>query len=94
MIEEEKVNHIASLAHLSLTKEEMPKYQKQLTDIWQEIEKITSVPLEEKDIMISPTDNKDCYKEDIIGTHISRELAFQNAKHTKQDYIVVPKVVE
>lgn len=94
MIEEEKVKHIAGLAHLTLKDEEMPKYQQQLTDILTEIDKIISLPLGEEEIMISPTTNRDCYKEDVIGTHLSQELAFKNAKHVKQDYIVVPKVVE
>lgn len=94
MIEKEQVQHIAGLAKLKVSDNEMIKYQTQLTDILSEIKKILDVKIPNEDIMISPSFNKNRYNEDIIGFHISRELAFKNAKHVKGDYIVVPKVVE
>lgn len=39
MIEENEVKHIADLAKLEISESEMKKYQKQLTDIWNDIEK-------------------------------------------------------
>lgn len=94
MIEKEKINHIASLAKLEIEDAEIEKYQQQITDILTEIEKIVKVEIPEENIMIGPSDSRDRYEEDIIGTHISRDLAFKNAKKVKGDYIVVPKVIE
>ena len=94
MIEKEQVKHIADLAKLNVSKKELEKYQKQLSDIMTEINKIVEVEIEDDDIMISPTDNKDCYNEDIVETHISKEDALKNDKNKKGDYIVVPKVLE
>lgn len=94
MISEEQVKHIANLAKLNIKDEEMSKYQKQLSDILTEIEKIVEVAIEEDEIMISPSDNKNNYSEDIAEQHISKEAAFLNAKRTKGDYIIVPKVIE
>lgn len=94
MISEEQVRHIANLAKLNVKDSEMEKYQKQLSDILTEIEKIVEVDIEEDEIMISPTENKNNYSEDIIEQHISKEDAFLNAKRTKGDYIAVPKVIE
>lgn len=93
MISEEQVKHIADLAKLNIKDSEMVKYQKQLSDILTEIDKIVEVEVNEK-IMISPSNNINNYSEDIIETHISREDAFLNAKKTRSDYIVVPKVLE
>lgn len=94
MINEEQVKHIADLAKLNIKNEEIQKYQKQLSDIMTEIDKIVEVDIENDDIMISPTDNKNCYSEDVVENHISREDAFKNAKNVKASYITVPKVIE
>lgn len=94
MISEEKVKHIANLAKLNVTEEEMNKYQKQLNDILTEIDKILKVDITNDEIMISPSDNKNCYSEDVIESHISKSDALKNAKRVKGDYIIVPKVIE
>lgn len=94
MISEEQVKHIANLAKLNVKDNEMEKYQKQLNDILTEIDKIVDVEIKEEEIMISPSDNRNNYSEDIIEQHISKEDAFLNAKRTKGDYIAVPKVIE
>ena len=94
MISEEKVKHIANLAKLNVTEEEMNKYQKQLTDILTEIDKILKVDIANDEIMISPSVNKNCYSEDVIESHISKSDALKNAKRVKGDYIIVPKVIE
>ncbi len=94
MIEKEQVKHIADLAKLSISDDEMEKYQKQLTDILTEIDKIVEVEIPEENIMISPSDNENMYSDDIIETHISKSDALLNAKHTRSDYITVPRVLE
>lgn len=94
MINKEKVTHIATLARLSINEQEIPKYEQQLGDILSEIEKIVNVPIQEEEIMISPTKCENRYEEDVIGTHINKEEALKNTKHRKGDYIAVPKVVE
>ena len=94
MIDEEKVRHIASLAKLNVSDDEMIKYQKQLTDILTEIDKILKVDIKNEEIMISPSDNRNVYSLDVIENHISKSDAFKNAKRVKGDYIVVPKVIE
>ena len=94
MINEEQVRHIADLAKLNIKDEEIEKYQKQLSDIMTEIDKIVEVEIENDDIMISLTDNKNCYSEDVVEQHISRDDAFKNAKNVKANYITVPKVIE
>lgn len=94
MIDEEKVKHIADLAKLNIEDDEMSKYQKQLTDILTEIDKILKVDIKNEEIMISPSDNRNVYSLDVIENHISKNDAFKNAKRVKGDYIVVPKVIE
>ena len=94
MIDKDKVSHIADLAKINISDEEYPKYQQQLTDILKEIDKILEVDIKEENIMITPTDNSNCYSEDVVSNHVSREDAFLNAKRVSGDYIIVPKVIE
>lgn len=94
MISEDKVRHIADLAKLNVTSEEMSKYQQQLTDILTEIDKILKVDITNDEIMISPINNRNCYSDDVIESHISKSDALKNAKRVKGDYIIVPKVIE
>ena len=94
MISEEKVKHIADLAKLNVSAEEMSKYQQQLTDILTEIDKILKVDITNEEIMISPSDNRNVYSNDVIESHISKLDALKNAKRVKGDYIIVPKVIE
>lgn len=94
MIDIEKVKHIANLAKLEIDEKDMEKYQKQLSDILQDVEKIVKAEIPECDIMISPSANRNLYNEDKIGYHLSREQMFKNAKEVKGDYISVVRVVE
>jgi len=94
MIDESLVLHIANLAKLEIDEKEKVKYQQQLSDIMQDIEKIVSVDIPNHDIMISPTVNHDCLDEDKIGYHLSKDYIFRNAKAVLGDYIAVEKVIE
>ena len=94
MIEKERVEHIADLAKLYISEEEMPKYQTQLSDILKEIEKIQDVDISNEDIMISPCEEINNFSEDIIENHISKDDMLINAKRKKGDYITVTKVIE
>ena len=94
MISKDKVLHIADLAKLNIEEKEMAKYQIQLTDILTEIDKILKVDINEEEIMISPTNNKNCLSEDIPEMHLSKDNMLKNAKRVKGDYIIVPKVIE
>lgn len=94
MIELDTVKHIADLARLNIKDEEYPKYQQQLSDIMQDIERIIEVEIPDVEIMISPTVNSNVINEDRIGYHLSKENIFRNAKNVKGDYISVVKVRE
>ena len=94
MISEEKVKHIADLAKLNVSDDELDKYKKQLADILTEIDKILKVNINNDEIMISPSDNRNVFFDDTIESHISKADAFKNAKRVKGDYIIVPKVIE
>lgn len=94
MLTKEEVDHVADLARLYVAEEEYALYQKQLYDILEEINKIESVDVgDEKNIMISPCTNTNCYSQDQVGPMLSHDEIFKNVKHSMGDFIVVPRVI-
>ena len=90
----EQVEHVANLAKLSISEEEMDKYSIQLASILTEIDKINKVEIDPKgEILIAPTENKNEYSEDEVGEMLTKDEIFQNAKHVVDGYVVVPKVL-
>ena len=61
-LDKEKVLHVASLAKLHLTEEEVEKFSYQLKDILTEIKKIEDVEIPDQDIVIAACPNKNTYK--------------------------------
>ncbi len=92
-LNDEKILHIASLAHLSISNEEVNVYKEQLNKIMNEINKIEEVSIKTDDIMITSSNNKNCYKEDNVGIMNTKEEIFKNAKNNDSEYIIVPKVL-
>lgn len=88
----EKVLHVADLGRIALTEEEIEKYSYQLKQILDEIEKINQVDIEDKAIMISPTNNTDGYRDDETGDVLSIEEALKNAPKANGNYVEVPGV--
>ncbi len=92
-LSDKEVLHVANLARLNVREEEIEKYSTQLSSILTEIEKITSVEIKSDKILISPTENKNIYKEDTKGHMLTKEEIFKNVKNVSDDYVVVPKVI-
>lgn len=90
----EQVMHVAALARLELTEEELKKYAVQLFDILHDIEKIKQISVgEDTDILIAPTFHNNCYREDLVTEELTHEDINKNANKVYGDYIVVPKVL-
>lgn len=92
MLTKKEINHVADLAQLYVKEDEYERYNRQLTDILKEIEKINQVSTEDE-IMISSTTTKNNYRQDQIGPMLSKEEIFKNASHVSGDYITVVKVI-
>ncbi len=57
MLDKEEVLHVAHLARIEITEEELEKYQKDLKILFDEIDKIKDLDDFDEDIMISPCEN-------------------------------------
>lgn len=86
----EEVLHVAHLARINVSDEDIEKYKVQLKQILNEIERINEVNASD-DILISPTDNKNVYREDV---GIDEEVdVLKNAPKKSGNYIEIKRFV-
>lgn len=92
-LSKEQVMHVADLAKLKINEDELLKYQKQLSDILTEIDKILKAEVTTDEILISPIEHINRYNEDTEGKMLTKEEIMKNVKNTNGDYIIVPRVI-
>jgi aspartyl-tRNA(Asn)/glutamyl-tRNA(Gln) amidotransferase subunit C len=95
MLKKEEVKHIASLARIELSQEEITKYQKELSDILGYVNMLEKLPTEGVDPIGHITGMVNRYREDKEGrvNKRERERIMENVSHKKGDFIRVKKVL-
>lgn len=83
----EEVYHVSDLAKIEIKDDEIEKYQYQLKQIMNEIDKITEVNIDELEFIISPTSNRNIYRSD-EGLVESVDIG-KNAPKVNGNYIEV-----
>lgn len=87
----DEVLHVANLAKLELSDEEVEKFSYQLKAILDEIDKIKDVDVKTDDILISPCTNECVLRED-VGVKSSTDLCsslIENAPSKFDTYVEV-----
>ncbi len=92
-LDREKVLHVASLAKLRIEDDEIEKYVKELKDLMDEVNRIQDVQIEDEEILISPSDNRNVYKDDTVGSMLTREEILKNANKKYGSYIAVTRAL-
>ena len=86
----EEVLHVAHLARINVSDEDVEKYKIQLRQILNEMEKINEVDVE-GDILISPSNNSNEYRED-VGINEEVDI-LSNAPKKNGNYIEIKRFV-
>ena len=92
-LKKEEVLHVANLARIELTEEEIKKHQVDLKKLLDEVEKINEVEGYDDDILIAPWENKTELREDIEGVMLDPKKVVENAPKHSGNYIEVPVVI-
>lgn len=92
-LSKEEVYHVANLARISLTDEEVKKYQVQLKQILDDVEKINNVKGYDDDILIACWEENTSLRKDEIGEMLNPKEVLENAPHHSGNYIAVPIVI-
>jgi len=91
MLTKEEVLHVAHLARIEITDEELLKYQKDLKLLFDEIDKIKDLDDFDDDKMIAPWENDfDIQRE---STPVDKENLLSNVPKKKGNFIEVPVMV-
>ena len=89
----EEVLHVAELARISLTEEEIEKYRVQLKKLLNDVEKINEVEGYDNDILIACWEGNTELRKDEAGTMLTPKEVLENAPRHSGNYIEVPVVI-
>ncbi len=89
----EEVLHVARLARINLTEEEIEKYQFQLKKLLDDVDKIKEVKLDSNDKLIAPVDEKTVCREDEAGEMLEPEEIMKNVPVSNGNFVEVPVMI-
>ncbi len=92
MISEEQVRHVANLARLGLTDEEVKRMGEQLGAILDSIEKIQELDLEDVEPTANPLNLTNVFRPDEPRAELTREEALSTAPDSVDDLFAVPRI--
>ena len=94
LITEEEVRHVAKLARLALSEEEVKRFQIQLEEILEYVAKLQELDLEgvEPTTHVIPIVNR--MRGDERRESLPRDLVLSNSPERGGDFFKVPKVIE
>jgi aspartyl-tRNA(Asn)/glutamyl-tRNA(Gln) amidotransferase subunit C len=93
-IDRKTVEHVAKLARLQLTDEELARYEMQLAAILDYIAKLEKLDVSGAEPLVHPAETANVFREDAPGPSLPRPEALKNAPEKTDDFFIVPKVVE
>ena len=89
----EEVLHVARLARIELSEKEIEKYQVELKQLLDDVEKINDVKGFDDDILIAPWRGETHLREDVDGEMLNPKRVVENAPKHSGNYIEVPVVI-
>ncbi|MEE8575033.1 MAG: Asp-tRNA(Asn)/Glu-tRNA(Gln) amidotransferase subunit GatC [Thermodesulfobacteriota bacterium] len=93
-ITKDDVRHVAGLARLAPTEEEITLYTEQLTRIIAHIENISKLDTEGVEPTSYTVPLREVVREDVIIESLSNEAALANAPVSERGCFKVPKIIE
>ncbi len=93
-IDRKTVEHVARLARLDLTADEIERYRQQLGAILDYIAKLEKLDVAGVEPLAHAADAANVFREDRPRPGLSPDEALKNAPERSGDFFVVPKVVE
>jgi len=94
MIDEKEVQHVAQLARLKLSAEELKRFSTQLNKILDYINQLNELDTTSVEPMSHPLDVHNVLREDGVTPSLSRDDALANAPAKRAGFFVVPPILE
>jgi aspartyl-tRNA(Asn)/glutamyl-tRNA(Gln) amidotransferase subunit C len=94
MIDEKEVQHVARLARLKLSADELKRFSSQLNGILDYINQLNEVDTSDVEPMSHPLDLKNVFREDKTVPSLAREDVLAGAPAKRDGFFLVPPVLE
>ncbi len=88
------VEHVARLARLALTEEELDRFQAQLSVILDEAEKVKRLPTEGVPPTAQAVPQTNVWRDDVPGACLTQQEALSTAPEAEQGRFMVPQIIE
>lgn len=92
-IDPKAVTHIAKLARLHVTTQEVEEYSQQLSKVLEHFKQISQVKTDGIEPLVTPTDVEEFWREDVAKKETTTEEIIQNAPQKTGNLFTVPPVV-
>lgn len=89
----EEVLHVADLARIKVTEEEIEKYQVELKQLLDDVEKVNDVVGYDEEMLIAPWDHNADLRNDKDTRMLEAKEILKNAPSHSGNYITVPVVI-
>lgn len=86
----EEVLHVAHLARIAVSEEEIEKYQVELKRILDAVDKIKEVNDYDEELLIAPHDHDANLREDIKGEMLTNDEIMKNVPKHNGNFVEVP----
>ncbi|MBZ0137926.1 MAG: Asp-tRNA(Asn)/Glu-tRNA(Gln) amidotransferase subunit GatC [Planctomycetes bacterium] len=93
-MDEATVRHVAHLARLELSDEEIAKFTGDLTAITDYVAQLAKVSVEGVEGTVHPVADRNLWREDRVIPSFKREDATGNAPDSEQNFFKVPPAIE
>lgn len=91
-ISEQDVRHVAMLARLKLTDEQVVKLQGELSGILDHVAAISNLDLADVEPTAHAVDVTNVVRPDVVVPGLSREAALFNAPEQRDGYFLIPRI--
>lgn len=92
-ISREDVVHVAKLARLGLTEEEITTFAEQLSAVVGYVDQIAELDIEDVPPTAHPIELTNVFREDVVKPSLTQDEVLANAPEKEDGSFVVPKIV-
>ncbi len=93
-IDADKVRHVANLARLHVSEDEVQRYVGQLSRIFDYVDLLNEVNTDNVEPLTHALPITNILREDVVRPSLSTEQALANAPQSDRGYFLVPKVLD
>jgi aspartyl-tRNA(Asn)/glutamyl-tRNA(Gln) amidotransferase subunit C len=88
------IKHIAKLAHLQLTEDQLQTYSAKLESILEHMQEITQLNLSDVPSTARVIEEENIFRDDVVLPSLPQAEALKNATKTQEGFFVVPGVLK